>query len=134
MPPEVTKCSQAWKVVINGRAHTLSLEKIKDLHGKLGEIIISESHYHPIVSRVAFQMNLTPEDIIARRRTDDLVVARWCVYRLLQKEGLSTSAISRMTKRDHGTVAYGLRLFAERCADSKSFRKQVAWLENGAPQ
>lgn len=134
MPPEVTKCSQTWKVVINGRAHTLSLEKIKDLHGKLGEIIISESHYHPIVSKVAFAMNLTPEDIIARKRTDSLVVARWCVYRMLKEEGLSDSAIGRLTKRRPCTVSYGLRVFAEHYADSKSFRKQVAWLENGAAQ
>lgn len=132
MPTEVTKCSQQWKVVINGRAHTLSLEKIKELHGKLGEIIIAESRLHPIINRVAMQFGLPPEDLVSKKRTDDLVVARWCVWRLLQKEGLSNSAIGRMTKRNYSTVAYGLRSFTEQHADSKSFRKQVAWLENGA--
>lgn len=36
MPPEITQCPKAWKVVIKSHAHTLRLDEIKTLHSKLG--------------------------------------------------------------------------------------------------
>lgn len=59
---------------------------------------------------VAREAGATAAQLIERDwRGDELVQARWALMVALQWRGLSLKAIARRVKRDHSTVAYGLR-------------------------
>lgn len=51
---------------------------------------------------------VTQAQVFGDSRRQACVKARWAVWRRMEADGLSVSAIGRATNRDHSTVLHGL--------------------------
>lgn len=82
--------------------------------------------FHKVVLVTATHMNVRPDDILGKRKTDDIVPTRWAVWRVLHNDyGMSISAISQITGKDCSTIRNGLAC-AKRNSAASSRKSEVA--------
>jgi chromosomal replication initiation ATPase DnaA len=81
------------------------------------------------LEQVAALLDTTPAQLARRRRTRAIVRVRHEAMWLLERRGLSRSAIGRLLERDHSTVIHGLRRLA---ADAEAVARLAALAQGGA--
>ncbi|MGL5839686.1 MAG: helix-turn-helix domain-containing protein [Sphingorhabdus sp.] len=78
------------------------------------------AQYMAIISWVAQAHGLSLTSILSRNRTSPVAIARQDAFRVLcDTYGLSKASVSRLMRRDHKTVSYGLRRARERIAQTQ---------------
>jgi chromosomal replication initiation ATPase DnaA len=83
-----------------------------------------------LISIVAVDFKLTPEELMIRVRTEQLASARFIVFYLAIKHCvMSASAIGRLTNRDHVTILFGHQRCIERMSIDPQYRSKVERLE-----
>jgi chromosomal replication initiation ATPase DnaA len=65
--------------------------------------------FDEIIGLVESVTGITREEILGRKRPDDIAQARMLTYWLMREMGHSLSSIGKMTNRDHGSVLNGCR-------------------------
>jgi|GEM_PF-2701788 len=75
--------------------------------------------------------NITPEQLIARNRCQELVLARYLVAYFCHKYTLlSSNHIGRLLKLDHTTILYALKVIKNLIETNKCFRDKVYFYES----
>ena len=80
------------------------------------EIIDSEKAYAPeyIIARIADYYNITPEEVVGKGKTTNVVNARQMAIYLIRKlTGLTLEQIGEAMNRDHSTVLHSIRKVEE---------------------
>ena len=69
-------------------------------------MLISET-----IRLIAQHFGVSFDELVSERKTKALMPARFAVYTILNKRGISASRIGRIMNRDHSTVLYGIKKF-----------------------
>lgn len=81
---------------------------------------IADADAWAIIDRVASYYGFTRAQLLSRRRTAPLALARQVAMHLLRVEGLTATRVGRLLRRDHSTVLHGdacVRRLAARQSD-----------------
>jgi len=84
------------------------------------------------VGIVAEHFQLSPDDLLGRKRTKEVAHARQVAMYLLREEnGLSLPAIgTQLGGRDHSTIRYGVEKIAEDLNTDEALRREVILLRD----
>lgn len=120
---------QRWSISISGMRHELSLEQIFNLRNACDMVLDQRSRAtESIVKLVCERLSMERHELFSTTRTDRCAVARFCVWCLLFKQGMSTSEIGKQFKKNHSTVSMGIRSLKRRLENSPVLQEQLSWL------
>ena len=83
---------------------------------------ITDADAWALIDRVAGYYGLTRGQLLSRRRTAHIVLARQMGMHLLRAEGLTASHIGRLLRRDHATVLHGDARIRHRAAGQSNLQ------------
>lgn len=122
-----------WPVRVQSVTHKLTIGEIHELHKKCGDIIDNEMCFDPVVDLVSKKLNIPIKDILSDRRQERLCIARWCIFWLLRKRGMTLEAIGHRANKNPDTVAYGIAKLEDLIETVEYYRCELAWLKDVIP-
>ena len=84
-----------------------------------------KDYFDRLVSIVAKLSDLSAEDILHGRKTDEVVDARWIIVRMLSEHGYHTSKIAMLLHMTQRNVTYILTVFQDRLDQYDSLFKST---------
>ena len=82
-------------------------------------------YFEKVLNIVASLTDLTAEQILNGRKTDEVVDARWVIVRLLSEQGYHTSKIAMLMHMTQRNVTYILTVFQDRLDQYDSLFKST---------
>lgn len=79
-------------------------------------------YFNRLLAVVAEVSELTTEDILHGRKTDDVVDSRWIIVKVLAEQGYSTAKIAMLLDMSQRNVAYILASWHDRISQNAVFR------------
>lgn len=73
-----------------------------------------KDYYEKVLHSVTSLTNLTVEDILNGRRTDEVVDARWIVAKILSDQGFHSATISQLMRMSQRNVSHIITMFDDR--------------------
>ena len=84
-----------------------------------------QDFFAKVLNIVASLTDLTAEQILNGRKTDEVVDARWVIVRLLSEQGYHTSKIAMLMHMTQRNVTYILTVFQDRLDQYDSLFKST---------
>ena len=79
-----------------------------------------------VLTYASQKYNIQPEDILGKRKTDDIVTARQvAIYLLRELTEMSHANIGKFFNRDHSTIVASVNRIKERMKEDSSFEAQI---------
>ena len=120
-----------WSIVIKGKREKFTLPEIIQLRDACDQVLEHRTEdVEKAIACVCAKLEIERRELLSKKRTERIAVARWCVWKILSDAGVSSSEIARQFKKDHSTILHGLKVLATRRESNEAFRKQLAWLED----
>ena len=82
-------------------------------------------YFNKVLNIVATMTELTAEQILHGKKTDEVVDARWVIVRLLSEHGFHTSKIAMLLHMTQRNVTYILTVFQDRLDQYDSLFKST---------
>jgi len=93
---------------------------------------VADTDAWAIVDRVAGYYGFTRAQLLARRRTAPIALARQVAMHLLRQEGLTADRVGHLLRRDHSTVLHGDARIRRLVAREAPIRHDLATLRRYA--
>ena len=84
-----------------------------------------QDYFEKVLNIVASMTELTAEQILHGRKTDEVVDARWIIVRMLSEHGYHTSKIAMLLHMTQRNVTYILTVFQDRLDQYDSLFKST---------
>ena len=78
------------------------------------KVMYKKNYFDRVLAVVAELSELSSEDILYGRKTDEVVDARWIIVKILHEQGYHTSKIAMLLNMTQRNVTYILTVFQDR--------------------
>lgn len=117
-----------WSVAVNGQHHELTLQQIFDLRAACDQVLEHRcKSVNEVIDLTCQKMEVERYQMLSNSRMEFQAIARFCVWYILRRRGLSVSEIARQFHRHHGSVLNGLSRIKKKMLEPE-WRERLAWL------
>lgn len=117
-----------WSVAVNGQHHELTLQQIFDLRAACDQVLEHRSKsVNEVIDLVCQKMDVERYQVLSRGRMEWQSIARFCIWHILRKRGLSKNEIARQFHRHFGSITSGLLCIKKKMQEPE-WKERLEWL------